>query len=416
MQDNWQEFDRQFKSVLQDAEEKVPRRVWRAVSARLGSAAPAAMWWRWAVPAFAAAAIAAGLFLSGTFDRKTTGPGDVQILADSAPVNTPAVPEALPAEGTPEEATPSGDVHGAMSVRRAVSSGSMPAGELTASADAVPEAVPESAPSAAEDITGAAPSAPDKNVADPSAPGKTEAPSASGKDNAEIAAQWARIALEESAAAHGGIKMNGLYAQGGLGGNDSNLSYGGTGISRMAPGTGSADAGISEGGPSTYGVPFTVGLGLRFRVADKLSLGTGLDYSLLTRSFKGSYNGAGNYEGTIFHNVQYVGVPVNVYYDLIAPADGSFGIYAKAGGSADLCVSNRYRLQDASYTVVPDKAGGLQFSAMLGLGAEFKLSDKLGLYIDPSVRYYFHGGNQPKSVRTDKPFMFNFDAGLRFNF
>ena len=49
------------------------------------------------------------------------------------------------------------------------------------------------------------------------------------------------------------------------------------------------------------------------------------------------------------------------------------------------------------------------------MGLEFKLSDKLGLYIDPAVRYYFHSPGQPKSVRTDKPFMFNFDAGLRFN-
>ena len=40
-------------------------------------------------------------------------------------------------------------------------------------------------------------------------------------------------------------------------------------------------------------------------------------------------------------------------------------------------------------------------------------ADSIGLYLDPSVRYYFHG-NQPKSIRTDKPFMFNLDAGLRF--
>jgi hypothetical protein len=68
----------------------------------------------------------------------------------------------------------------------------------------------------------------------------------------------------------------------------------------------------------------------------------------------------------------------------------------------------------ASPVVIPDKAGGFQFSAALGVGIEFKLSDKLGLYLDPSVRYYFHG-NQPKSIRTDKPFMFTFDAGLRFD-
>ena len=65
-------------------------------------------------------------------------------------------------------------------------------------------------------------------------------------------------------------------------------------------------------------------------------------------------------------------------------------------------------------TTVKDAAGALQFSAALGIGVEIPLSGKLSLYLDPAVRYYFHG-NQPKSLRTDKPFMFNFDAGLRFN-
>ena len=56
----------------------------------------------------------------------------------------------------------------------------------------------------------------------------------------------------------------------------------------------------------------------------------------------------------------------------------------------------------------------LQFSVGAGVGVEFRLSGKLGLYLDPGVRYYFPN-SQPKSIRTDKPFMFNFDAGLRFS-
>ena len=86
MQDNWQEIDRQIKSMLHDAEEKAPRGAWRAVSARLDSSASAAIWWRWAVPAFALAALVAGLFLSGTFDRSTAPGSDVQILAENSPI------------------------------------------------------------------------------------------------------------------------------------------------------------------------------------------------------------------------------------------------------------------------------------------------------------------------------------------
>ena len=225
------------------------------------------------------------------------------------------------------------------------------------------------------------------------------------QDNQDIAAQWARIMQEDNTRASA-MQLRGLYARGGVGGNDSNISYGGNGISRMAPGAGSPDAGISESGPSTYGVPFTLGLGVRFRINDRLSLGTGLDYSMLTRSFKGTYTSpsADPFEGTIFHTVHYIGVPVNVYYNLLDTRDGLMNVYAWGGGSADYCVANGYKLMGAPASTVKDAAGGFQFSTALGLGLEFKLSDRLGLYLDPAVRYYFHSPGQPKSVRTDKPF------------
>ena len=58
---------------------------------------------------------------------------------------------------------------------------------------------------------------------------------------------------------------------------------------------------------------------------------------------------------------------------------------------------------------------GPQFSAGAGLGVEFKLTRQIGIYFDPGVNYYFPA-NQPKSIRTEKPFLLNFDAGVRFNF
>ena len=405
MQDNWQEFDRQMQSVLQDAREKAPRRVWRAVSARLDSAAPAAIWWRWAVPAFAVAAIVAGLFLAGTFDRSGQNPGDINILAETD-IISPAEDGAAEAQYLADASSADMEQPSADAAPLMARSGSRRAAEsrkLSGQDEdvAVTVAVP------AED-----------NAGDAGVVQAEDAETGKEADEAEIAAQWARIAQEESTkSVLGNVKVSGLYAQGSVGGNDSNISYGGNGISRMAPGSGSVNAGVSEAGPSTYGVPFTVGMGVRFHVTDRLSFGTGVDYSLLTRSFTGSYNGnnADKYEGSIFHSLQYVGAPLNVYYDLLQTRDNLFNVYAWGGGEAEVCVSNRFRLMDAANTVITDKAGSLQFSVALGLGMEFKLSETLGLYADPSVRYYFHG-NQPKSVRTDKPFMFNFDAGLRFNF
>ncbi len=404
MQDNWQDFDRQIKSVMHDAGEKVPRRVWRAVSGRLDSAAAAAAWWKWAVPAFAAAAIAAGLFFTGIFDRSAGAPDDIQIIADSGEPSGVPTGDLLAQTVEPEAVEPDVEFVSAP-IRR------------PASRKAAAEA--QEAPSQAEESAGVSEGQPEipqgQDSGGHEATTGDKGGTVSDNDNQDSAEQWARI-MQEDSVRPSAMQLNGFYARGGVGGNDSNISYGGNGISRMAPGAGSPDAGISESGPSTYGVPFTIGLGARFRVADKLSLGTGLDYSMLTRSFKGTYTApsASPFEGTIFHTVHYIGIPVNVYYNLLNTRDGLMDIYAWGGGSADYCIANGYRLMGTPATTVKDAAGGFQFSAALGLGLEFKLSDRLGLYLDPAVRYYFHSPGQPKSVRTDKPFMFNLDAGLRF--
>jgi hypothetical protein len=67
----------------------------------------------------------------------------------------------------------------------------------------------------------------------------------------------------------------------------------------------------------------------------------------------------------------------------------------------------------SNHVIHKEKADGVQMSAAIGLGAEFGLTQYLGLYIDPSLRYYFDC-DQPKSIRTAQPLMFSVEAGLRF--
>jgi hypothetical protein len=57
---------------------------------------------------------------------------------------------------------------------------------------------------------------------------------------------------------------------------------------------------------------------------------------------------------------------------------------------------------------------GVQLSANVGIGVEFILGKHVGIYLDPSLRYYFTG-SQPKSIRTVQPLMLGFEAGVRFN-
>ena len=399
MQDNrFEEFDRQVRSMLADAGAKPPRRVWKGISARLDAAAAPAVspwgWMKWAgMSLAAAAAIAAGVFFSGT---RTSIPTIIHnqeqaLLAQAgeAAGATAQTEAPAPAQGLEETSLRTGVSRAAVS--RAPQPAARPAAAAVSDAPAQdePAAATVQEPQAEPASGSGRPAAARKSDRRPALPASDPfAESASG--------QKQRSALPRPA----------LYAQGAVGSNESAAHAPVPGF-RAAPGDAS---GFSELGASTYGVPFTVGLGVRFYVAPRLSIGTGLDYSLLSRTFTGSFEGS---SGSVSHTMQYLGIPVHLYYDIISSDRIKF--YAFGGGEAEYCISNKYRLFGTPDIVRTPQVNGLQYSVGAGLGVEFRIGGRVGLYIDPGVNYYFNC-NQPRNIRTEKPFLLNFDAGLRFNF
>jgi hypothetical protein len=170
---------------------------------------------------------------------------------------------------------------------------------------------------------------------------------------------------------------------------------------------------------ATYGIPLSFGAGIKLRFTDRWSLGIGVNYSLLTSRFNGKYIKV-NEDGTedlpvidkISNRQHYIGIPLNVYYDIMKSKTVNF--YAYAGGTVEKCIGNNYQVLTTPVIHHTEQPKGVQLSVNAGIGAEFMLGRHLGLYIDPSLRYYFNNG-QPKSIRTAQPLMLGFEMGLRFN-
>lgn len=253
------EFDRQLRSMLADAEVKPSRRVWKGVSARLAPVAPVASpwsWMRWAgLSLAAAAAVAAGIFFLGTrtsIPTKINNQPQATLLAQTgdaagAPtdVAAPAAAPVLLEEGStapeavsrtavrPSRALPP-DVRPAEAARE---SGEQPAPEATAS---LPADQPQGAPVSESGRKARQPRAAESD------------PAPFGAAEAERRGFRPRLAL---------------YAQGSVGSNDARPSP--APASRMAPGVPQMDEFIDLGSSSTYGVPFTLGLGVRLYVAPR---------------------------------------------------------------------------------------------------------------------------------------------------
>ncbi len=171
-------------------------------------------------------------------------------------------------------------------------------------------------------------------------------------------------------------------------------------------------------GETTYGIPVSFGVGVKLNFTERWSLGMGVNYTFLSSSFTGKYTKVENgvphvpLSERIKSTQHYVGIPVNAYYNIVSRDFINF--YAYAGGAVEKCVENMYEIQTTPIINHKEKVNGAQLSANVGMGVEFLLGKYVGIYLDPSLRYYFDC-NQPKNIRTAQPLMLGFEAGVRFN-
>lgn len=168
---------------------------------------------------------------------------------------------------------------------------------------------------------------------------------------------------------------------------------------------------------STYGIPVSFGAGVKLNFTKRWSLGMGLNYTLLSSRFNGKYTKVEDgiaslpLSAKVRNTQHYVGIPLNAYYEIVSK--DFINLYAYAGGTAEKCVLSSYEVQTTPIIRHREDVGGVQLSANAGIGVEFMLGQYVGLYLDPSLRYYFNC-KQPKSIRTAQPLMLGFEMGLRF--
>lgn len=395
------EFDILMKSVLAQAEEEVPSRVWEGISSELDriEAAkvrrPVMVWFRRsAIAVAAAAAVAVGVFVDWSgqesdFVPRSAGTHMIAV-AESEPVSDDA--EATLIADAKEE------------VRKAVSK----AKEAVPASESSQETVIQEQVVSEEPETVSRQETVEEKASEPA----EEKPVV----KEEPATVWTDDWAEDDEPQKAGRGMS-ITASGTAGTNSVQKNGGGL-MKRPSLSTAKPQTGVEQKSTeSTYGLPVSFGAGVQFSLNERWSLGTGVNYTLLTRKFFGTYTSV-NSEGVIETSVssdvrnvqQYIGIPVNAFYNILQKDYVNF--YAYAGGTVEKCISDKYDILNTEY-IYKGTAKGVQLSANVGLGVEFLLGKHLGIYVDPSLRYYFNCG-QPASIRTSQPLMMGLEMGLRF--
>ena len=153
-------------------------------------------------------------------------------------------------------------------------------------------------------------------------------------------------------------------------------------------------------------MPVTLGLQVRTPSFGRFSIGTGVNYTYLVSRYDVMVNKELFQDA--YSQLHYVGIPLNLYFNFIE--QDNFDAYAYVGAMGDKCVKSRYIYGSKSST---EKVGGIQMSASLGVGIEYRFADFLGIYVDPSISYFFNN-SQPLSIRTSQPLQPKLELGLRF--
>ena len=444
-------FDARFREVLKDGVEEVPAGLWDAIASELDKVERrkkrAVLFWKIAGGTGAVAAAVTALLL---VVRPAGNGGDdagsslvAENVAAVAAVNDKAGEENAGAGNAADAAVAADDKAGTGvtgiydEVRENVAAGNTAVAGGSASERNLPAA--DESVTLIGEVVAAEPKLLADNPKTPSSPvenayearksgGKADGSEAGAKDVGEKPATFSGNELQSISerdfleAENSGKKSMGVALA--LTGNTAvNTDRKVKNTRRFAPVKGivATETTLVERTDNTiYHLPMTFGLGLKVSFAKRWAVGTGVNYTLLSKKVYADYTEVDEASGEITKKLSsnmrndqhYVGVPLNLYFSIVKTNFWDF--YAYAGGAVDKCIANKYRnLSGSEPFSYKRRTSGVQWSVNTGLGVEFRPTRYIGIFIDPCVSYYFDC-KQPRSIRTRQPLTFNASAGLRF--
>ena len=151
-------------------------------------------------------------------------------------------------------------------------------------------------------------------------------------------------------------------------------------------------------------IPLRLGLSLQYQLNDRLALLSGISYTYLKSEFSVPQHSYLDYD----QGLNYVGIPVGLSYKLLASEH--FNIYVAGGTLIEKCVSAKVSDKDGDI-----KSHPWQWSINASAGAEYNFTRQFGLYLEPSLGYYFNDGTSLQHYYKEHPLAPSVQFGLRLH-
>ncbi|MGL5937926.1 MAG: porin family protein [Phocaeicola sp.] len=164
-------------------------------------------------------------------------------------------------------------------------------------------------------------------------------------------------------------------------------------------------------------VPVTFGASVRFQLNKYWGLETGLTYTFLRSEWR---EGSDENYREQQQRLHYLGIPLKATRTIWS--NRYFEFYASAGGAIEKSVSGELKTN-----IVINKEENVtnstslnvkefQWSLAAAAGAQYKITNQIGFYVEPGMVYYFNDGSSVETIRKDRPFNFNLQFGFRIDF
>lgn len=162
-------------------------------------------------------------------------------------------------------------------------------------------------------------------------------------------------------------------------------------------------------------LPVTIQLLLSRSLSKRLSFETGLSYTKLSSTKNTGSSLAYIQERQRLH---YLGIPLRLGWQWYNK--GHLSLYSSAGAMFELPIRgitdiNHIDHGRSTFQNEETLSAPCQFSTTLGIGLQYDFSPYLGVYLEPSLQYFFDSGSDIKTYRTEHPFSITLPLGIRFH-
>jgi len=160
---------------------------------------------------------------------------------------------------------------------------------------------------------------------------------------------------------------------------------------------------------ASHRLPIRFGLKIGYQLSERWALQTGITYTYLYSEF----TLVNRQQPAIDQRLHYVGIPLGISYQIWK--NSNFRLYASAGAAAEKCVKNSQKSGDSKINLQSDSEKPLQWSVNAALGAEYQPTKQLGIYLEPSLGYYFKDNTPLEHYYKEHPLSPAIEFGLRWH-